>query len=339
MQKSLVSVIIVNWNGGIVFEECLASLSKITYPNWELIIVDNGSTDGSDLIYKKFSNLKNKSRLIKNAKNVGFAKANNKGYEKSTGEFILLLNNDTKVEKDFLIKMVNKLESDPTVGVIQPKIYLMDQPNYLDNAGSFFTLSGFLVHWGFGQHDSGEFNKEQVVFSVKGACLLTKRKIIEKVGLFDSDFVSYFEETDFCHRVWLLGLSSLYFPKTFIKHKVGYTSKKLDVFSVNYQSLKNRILSMLKNLSITNLMFILPIHVTILLGILLFYLLRFQLSKAKMIVSALIWNFKNLGNTLKKRNRIQKLRQVDDSYIFQKTLKSFNLSEMVNHFKKVEANF
>lgn len=339
MQKPLVSIIIVNWNGGEVFEECLVSLSKIIYPNWELIVVDNGSTDQSELFCKKLSRLRNRVKIIKNSNNVGFAKANNQGFEESRGEYILLLNNDTKVEKNFLNIMVDKMVSDQSIGVIQPKIYLMDQPNRLDNAGSFFTKSGFLIHWGFGKVDSDQFNHEKDVFSVKGACLLTKREIINTVGLFDSDFVSYFEETDFCWRVWLLGLRSVYYPKTSIKHKVGFSSKKLDVYSVNYQSLKNRILSLLKNLSLVNLFIILPIHLGILLGLSLYYLLRFQINKTTMIVNAIGWNIKNLYKIFKKRSMVQKIRRVSDSYIFERTLQSFNLNEMIRHFKKVEENF
>src|SRR5690606_38016835 len=110
--KKLVSIIIVNWNGKEVLENCLRSLKGINYPNWELILVDNGSTDGSEKISTKHT-------LIKNNTNVGFATANNQGYKKAKGEYILLLNNDTKVTKNFLTEMVEKMENDNTIGAIQ----------------------------------------------------------------------------------------------------------------------------------------------------------------------------------------------------------------------------
>lgn len=133
--KPLVSIIIANWNGGKVFEDCLISLARITYPNWELIVVDNASSDGSDRLVKKIIK---RARLIKNNSNVGFAKANNQALGSVNGKYILLLNNDTKVEKDFLSKMVGRMEEDVDIGVIQPKIFMMDKLGYLDNAGSFF---------------------------------------------------------------------------------------------------------------------------------------------------------------------------------------------------------
>ena len=183
--KPLVSVIIVNWNGGQVFKECLSSLSKIDYPNWELIIVDNGSTDGSENLEKDLRPPKG-YRVIHNKKNLGFAPANNQGVELATGKYILLLNNDTKVDLDFLSKLVARMETDPKLAVIQPKIYLMDKPGILDNAGSFFTKIGFLHHWGFMQKDGPEFSVEREIFSAKGACMLIRKKVVEKVAKTDS---------------------------------------------------------------------------------------------------------------------------------------------------------
>ena len=153
IKTPLVSVIIANWNGGDVFKNCLASLSKIDYPNWELIVVDNGSTDGSENVAANYQLIKNKNLpsaepcslvILKNKTNLGFAKANNQGYEKAWGKYILLLNNDTKVERDFLLKLVERMERDPSIGVIQPKIYLMDKPGFLDNVGTYLTWTGFL---------------------------------------------------------------------------------------------------------------------------------------------------------------------------------------------------
>lgn len=137
-QSPLVSIIIVNWNGGEVFKECLASLSKLSYPNFELIVVDNGSSDGTE-----------KLAVIKNKTNRGFAVANNQGYEKARGKYLLLINNDTLVQPDLLDVLVKKGENNPALSVLQPKIRIMDKPDYLDNAGSFLTRIGFLHHWGF----------------------------------------------------------------------------------------------------------------------------------------------------------------------------------------------
>ncbi len=334
----LVSIIIINWNGGSVFKDCLTSLSQITYPNWELVVVDNGSTDESLSFAKNFSLAKVKVQILENKTNVGFAPANNQGFEVSRGEYVLLLNNDTKVEKDFLTKMVAKMESDPTIGVMQPKIYMMDKPEYLDNAGSFFTKTGFLIHWGFGKKDATEFDQEREVFTVKGACMLVRRELITKVGLFDPDFVSYFEETDFCWRVWLVGFRCIYFPGTHIYHKVGFTSQRLEVISVNYHSLKNRIVSLIKNLNGFNLIGVMFQHMAILIGLTFYYLIKFQFRQAKMFIDAIVWNIGHLSSTFVKRRKIQKLRKVSDKYIFDKVCQKFEIVEMFKHFSHVEKN-
>lgn len=332
----LVSVIIVNWNGGEIFKKCLQSLSKIYYSNWELIVVDNGSQDGSD---KFVSNLKSKIKcqLIYNKNNVGFAKANNQGFKKSNGKYVLLLNNDTKVTPNFLGILVTKMEKDILLGVVQPKICLMDKPGYLDNAGSFFTKIGFLQHWGYMERDQAEFNQEREIFSAKGACMLIRKVLIEKIGLFDNDFISYFEESDFCWRVWLVGYRVLFYPQAKIFHKVGFTIRRLNVGENNYHYYKNRICSLIKNLENNNLL-IVVLNLLVSLGIMIIFFLRFHPNDSLMIGKAVLWNLHNLSKTIKKRRIIQKWRKKSDSEIFTNLMHNINWRENFNGFKRIEAD-
>lgn len=339
MENPLVSIIIANWNAGRVFKDCLRTLQKIDYPNWELIVVDNGSTDGSELYPQGFALKAKKVVLIKNKKNLGFAVANNQGWKKSKGEYILLLNNDTKVPADFLTKMVGRMEEDPSLGALQVKVKLMDKPEYLDNAGSFLTKTGFLEHWGFMEKDRKEFDRERVIFAAKGACLLTKTEVIKKVGLFDDDFVSYFEDSDFCFRVWLGGWKVIYWPGTFIYHKLGYTSKRMSQIGINYNSLKNSVLSYFKNLSTLHLFTLWLPHVMIISGLGIFYLVKLNFKKAGMVFAALWWNIKHFNKAVRKRAKVQKRRKVSDSEIFRQTMHPVNLFQLFSHFLKVEANF
>ncbi len=332
----LVSVIIVNWNGGEIMRQCLESLSKIKYSNYELIIVDNGSTDGSENIAANFQFPISNFQLIKNKENLGFAKANNQGYKKTRGEYVLLLNNDTKVKGDFLSRLVTRMEEDYRIGVIQPKIYLMDRPGYLDNAGSFLTKIGFLQHWGFGQRDRKEFAKEREIFSAKGACMLIRREVIEKVGLFDNDFFSYFEESDFCWRVWLSGYKVIFYPGTVIYHKLGFTIRRLNVTWLNYHYYKNRICSLLKNLEVKNLLLILIPHIMISEFLFLIFLIRGQFSYSFMIKKAIIWNIWNLPEIYKKRKRIQKIRKLNDRELFRIIVQPINLVNFFGDFKRME---
>lgn len=335
----LVSIIVVNWNGGQILANCLKSLSVISYPNFELIIVDNGSVDQSQAQYKNFPKLVSKTKLINNGSNLGFAPANNQGVKIARGKYVLLLNNDTKVPKNFLGPLIEKMETEIDIGALQPKILLMDRKNLLDNAGSFLTSSGFLEHWGFLRRDGREFNVERAIFSAKGACLLTRKKIIDQVGLFDDDFVSYFEETDFCWRVWLLGFRVIYYPQSFIYHMLGQTSKKMNQYYINYNSFKNRLCSLSKNLETKNLWTIFLLHLAIYFGLIGFYLVKLELKKANMIWQSVIWNLVHFKTTASKRQLVQRWRKISDEQLFAQVMHSTNLLDMLSHFKKVEANF
>lgn len=331
----LVSVIIVNWNGGQVFDDCLKTLSKISYPNWEMIVVDNGSEDGSEnlpLKYKRFS----KAKIIKNKINLGFAGANNQGVRVAKGEYVLLLNNDTRVTPDFLSKLVTRSEADPQIGIIQPKIFLYDNPGYLDNAGSYLTNIGFLKHWGFMEKDSAKFSQETEIFSAKGACMLIKKSVIQQAGgLFDKDFFSYFEESDFCWRVSLLGYKILFYPDALIYHKLGYTIRRLNVAKLNYHYYKNRICSLIKNLESKNLLLVLIPHLFISGGIILAFLLKLKFQNAWMVFRALLWNLVNLPKTLKKREAVQKNRVVTDSKLFKKLSRPIEWNKYREDFSRV----
>jgi GT2 family glycosyltransferase len=334
----LVSIIIVNWNGGKVFDDCLNSLNRINYPNWELIVVDNGSVDGSERNLRERASKAKEVRLIKNSENLGFVPANNQGYEKAKGDYLLLLNNDTRVTPNFLSKMVKRLLKDPSIGVIQPKIFLMDKPGYLDNCGSYLTKIGFLEHWGFFEKDKEEFDREKEIFSAKGACMLIQKGLVDDIGLFDPDFVSYFEESDFCWRVWLVGRRVLYYPKARIFHKLAYTARRLNPFDVNYHSFKNRFRSIIKYPQFINLVLILILHLFVLSILMLFYLIKLEFKQVAMIVKSILWNMYKLPSTLKIRSQIQKARIVGDDVLFRSIMRPLKITTYFGYLRRLESD-
>lgn len=337
MKEPHVTIVIVHFNGYPVLKDCLDSLKKIDYRNYSVIVVDNASTDNSveELRKLKFPNL----QVIESNNNLGFAGGNNLALPHVKGEYLLLLNNDTTVSKDLLSVLVRKMEDDPTIGALQPKIKLMDTPSRLDNAGAFLNKLGLSVHWGFGEKDGKEFDEERDIFSAKGACLLTRTAIVQKVGLFDDSFGSYFEESDFCFRVWLQGYRVIYYPKTFIFHKVGFTSSQMDPVLVMLHSTKNRIASFYKNFNFLHLFTVLGPHILFLLALGFYYLVKLQFKKFWMIYGAIWWNIKNLGSLNSKRKIVQKQRKSPDSEFFPIIFLPIDIPKLIHHFRRVEENF
>lgn len=295
-----ISVIIVNYNGKKYLEECIKSIIENNYKNLEIIVVDNNSSDGSqDLIKDKF----NQVILIEETSNHGFAGGNNIGYKVSTGDIIVLLNNDTKIEKDFFVNMLPVFEEHPKCGVAQAKVVLYDTPEVLDSAGSFWHYSTFLYHYGYlKDSNKEEFNKPYKTFTVKGAAMFIKREIIEKVGLFDSDFWHYYEETDFCHRVINSGKEVWYYPKAICFHKIGVSRTILNQEEkIIFTNIRNKIFSIYKNFYLLDLISVLSRAYLTFFCLIVIFLYRKDLYNAKIYSKVIIWSILNIKKLITKR--------------------------------------
>ncbi|NQT30052.1 MAG: glycosyltransferase family 2 protein [Candidatus Saganbacteria bacterium] len=215
-----VAIIILNWNGEADSQECLSSLGKLQYDNYHIIVVDNGSNDGSgDRLKEKFPEIK----LIKNHENIGFAAGNNVGIEAALNdgvEMILLLNNDTVVASDFLANLVDTLKDDDQIGVVSPKIL-----SYQDKAKIWFGGGAFLpvirkpFHQYYQEDDVGQINKIAETEWVSGCCMLVGFKVFKKIGLLDPDYFNNYEDVDFCLRATKAGYKIAVVPQAKIYHK------------------------------------------------------------------------------------------------------------------------
>lgn len=327
MNKVLVSIIIVNWNAKENLKECLSSLKKITYPNYETIIVDNGSTDNSvEFIKKNYPRV----TLLESKTNLGFAGGNNLGFASCNGKYILFLNNDTIVPPNFLEKLVKFLDKNEDVGVVQPKI-LFHRPgtslhHKINSVGSFLLKSGFLYHLDYGKEDKGQ-NESYEIFSAYGACFLVRKDLLDKIGLFDNDYFAYFEETDLCHRVWLSGSKIVIVPSALIYHKGAKTAEKLPTAFIQYHSFKNRLQSYLKNFNVYNIVVIFLPHLIICEVSSFLYLLLRKPDYTIAIQRAIFWNLINIFKILKKRKKIQRdIRKIKDDDFIPKLIKTVRLS-------------
>jgi len=323
MKNKLISIIIVNWNGIRYLPGCFQSIEKQDWKEYEIIFVDNASTDSSVLWVKKHYP---KTIIILNQKNVGFSHANNIGYKKAKGDYILFLNNDTSVSASFITELVKTVESDETIGGAQSKILLMDKPDTLDSVGAFLTPTGFLYHYGFGKKDSNRFDKQINLYTAKGACMLFKKEVLNVVAVygnvFDPLYFAYFEETDLCHRIWLAGYRIVYAYQSCIYHKMGATSSLMDNSFIQFHSFKNRIHSYIKNLDSFHAFLIIPFHVLLSLCFAWYSVLRGNIRLWIAVHKSIWWNIQRLSDTLESRNYIQvHIRRRRDHVFFPKIMK------------------
>lgn len=283
-----VSVIILNWNGWADTLECLESLYQINYPNYDVVLVDNNSTDDSIHEIKKYcsgqSEIESKYfefetpnkpikfiefteeeaktikpqdyfrtvegasnkilNLIKNHDNYGFAKGNNNGIDYALNilnpDYVLLLNNDTVVDPDFMLELVLTGESHDKIGFVGAKTYFYSNENVLQAAGGGYVdfKHGVVIELASNKEDNGDYDIYMEIDYVGGACLLCKREVIDTIGSLDSNFFMYWEDVNWCLNGLKYAYKSVYSYKSKIWHKYGASSESH--FKIYYLN-RNRI--------------------------------------------------------------------------------------------------
>ncbi len=217
----LAAIIIVNWNGRHLLETCLPGAFAQTYPNYEVIVVDNGSTDGSaEWLAVHYP----QARLIRNESNGGFCAGNNQAFAATTAPYLALLNNDAAPEPGWLASMILALESDPAVGMIASKVLRWDDHKLIDSCGLSVDRTGTAWEWRGGERDDpSEPPQPRPVFGPNGAALLYRRAMIEDIGGLDEDFFAYLEDADLAWRAQLAGWQCLYAPAARVYHRHSAT--------------------------------------------------------------------------------------------------------------------
>lgn len=239
----LVMIIVLNWNGQHYTLDCLESLQQLSYPNFEVLVVDNGSSDDSAAVIRaRFP----QHALIETGANLGFAGGNNVGlrYALEQGaDYVLLLNNDTVVAPDFVDCLVQAVEPDSSIGIAGPTIYYHEQADLIWSAGG-------VVDWRNGQTcmrdlntpDTGQLGATpRAADFVTGCALLARRAIIEQVGLLDERFFVYYEEAEWCARAQRAGFRVVHVPRSKIWHKIPLDARDSSP-AVHYYMTRNRLL-------------------------------------------------------------------------------------------------
>ena len=217
----LVSIIILNYNAGNLLLNCVDSVFKSTYPNFEVLVVDNISTDNSHIVCKeKFE----KIHLIKNKENLGYCEGNNVGIRNADGEFIVILNPDTIVEPDWLNHLMSAY-SKFGEGLYQPKFFSLNEKLVLQSTGNMLHIFGFGFARDKGKADDEKIKSVEKINYASGTCLFTSKIVLDKVGLLDPFLFLYHDDLDLGWRAAQIGINSFYVPQSIIYHAESYSIK------------------------------------------------------------------------------------------------------------------
>ena len=220
-KESLVSIVVLNYNAGKLLLNCIESIKKSSYQNIEILVVDNISSDNSQIeCKKKFPDIK----LIQNDENLGYCGGNNEGIKKAEGEFIIILNPDTIVETNWIDELLNA-QKEFGDGLYQPKILSLNEENTIQSTGNMLHIFGF----GFARDKGNKVieRKEEIekVGYASGTCLFTTRRVLDKIGLLDEFLFLYHDDLDLGWRGAQIGINSFYVPKSKIYHVESYSLK------------------------------------------------------------------------------------------------------------------
>ncbi len=302
-----VSVIIVNWNQWPLLKACLQSLEEQSFQDFEVIVVDNGSTDGSA---QKVRGDFPQTQLIALDDNVGFCVANNLAIGRVHGRYVALLNNDTVASPDWLHELSQALDRHPEVGFCASKVLLWENPELVDVCGDYFTVEGVADKIGHNQ-PARLFTEEVEVFGASAAAAIYRRSMLEDIGLFDEDFFMTHEDSDLSFRAQLMGYHCLFVPTAIVQHHLSKSIGASSDFHYR-QSRRNVEFVFLKNMPMKWLVKYSVSHVA---ANAILFISDVLHGRAVVYLQAKISAFQMLPGILKKRRKIQADRRASDEYI------------------------
>lgn len=251
----IVSVIIPNYNGMAYLEGVLSSLELQTMKDFEAIVVDNGSTDGSGaFISANYPWV----RLVQLEENFGFCKAVNVGIRAAKAPYVLLLNNDTEVQRDFLAEMTQALHRHKKAFSCQAKMVQFHDREKLDDAGNYYCALGWAFARGKGKSPEA-YGREEPIFASCGGAAIYRKNLLEKIGYFDEEHFAYLEDTDIGYRARIYGWENWYIPGAVVYHVGSGTSgSRYNQFKTRYSS-RNNVYMLYKNMPTVQILLNLPL--------------------------------------------------------------------------------
>lgn len=314
LKKPLISIIILVHNSLGFIENCIESVLKTYYGNFEVVIVDNASRDGSPQRLREKTSQDRRVRIVYSEVNLGFAEGNNIGARKAKGKYLTFLNIDTIVTPNWINEVVGVMETDNSLGACQSKLLQMKNPEFFDSAGDFIDKYGVMMRRGgdLSEKDTGQYDNVGEIFSARGAAFTIRRELFERIGGFDASYFLTYEDIDLCWRVRLSGRKVVFVPKSVVYHHGGFSLTQKRVFL----STKNWLTTLIKNYDLSNLLKIISQVVSIMC----FTTLAEIFVKKKPIhslqrVKGLLWVILNLRSIWIKRlgvqNLIRKVRDIE----------------------------
>ena len=302
-------------------DKCLLSVMRTNYPSFDVIVVDDGSTDGSDKFCERMIRDYPNLRVFKSTKNQGAAFAKNEGAKLATGEIVVFLDNDTIVDEQWLMEVINMFDSEDSIEGVQSVILNVDKPDVIQHAGIKIISCIGVGYAILGNTTYNADIKSQEVVPLTTALAL-KRKIFMQSGGFDVDLFAYTEDIDFgwrwClsnHKTVLAGRSKVYHPNKSPAERGSITqrSTRSMVENISFHLTKNSIRSILKNSEFSRLLVCIPLAITIYLLMGMRGILTHSPSVFRGVTSGLVWNLQKLDDTLDRRIEVQSSRQMSDS--------------------------
>ena len=300
---ALISVIVLNYNGKGFLDGCLSSLASQTYSDFEVIVVDNGSRDGSpEYVKENYPWV----RLAKNDENLGFAGGTNVGIRAAKGEFVITLNNDSRADSRFIEELIKPM-ADPEVGVCAAKMLFPD--GRINSAGICISRSGAAWDRGMFEPDRGQYEFVEEVFGACAGAALYRREMLDEIGLFDEDFFLYLEDVDLAFRARLAGWKCIYVPGARVIHHHGGTAGVGSDLAVYYGN-RNIVWYPIKDFPFRLLITSLPFIVARNLAVIPYYALRGQ---GGVILKSKLDALKGVVKMMEKRKDV--VRRADYSQI------------------------
>ncbi|MGH9159936.1 MAG: glycosyltransferase family 2 protein [Vicinamibacteraceae bacterium] len=316
----LVSVVVVTHNSADDITRCLSSLRLQTWPRWELIIVDNASTD--DTVARVQSSCP-QARLIQSGENVGYAAGNNIGFAEARGDVLAVLNPDTQVSPGWLEPLVEALAHDPRVGLATPKIALIDRPDRINACGNAVTFAGLTVCRGL-EAPVTAYTQAEDVAAVSGAAFVIRRDVLDAIGGFNDSFFTYYEDTDLSLRARVAGWRCRFVPASLVQHEFHFRMSPGKCYWIE----RNRYAALAHNLRWPTLVALIPA-----LAFSELVVWTYVIGGGPRLIAAklrsLRWLLTHLGELRRSHGAVQRLRRTPDRELLRSFTSRLTLTQTV----------